>query len=285
MASNSLCGEHCERSTDMQITLANYSAQDDSRVQAVLRAVNRQISEDFQLYWSQGAQLRLGGRTGKKIDAESLLDLTGDAILYLLDDPNDPTLRGILGFHAENQRGMPFGFVFTSISAQLGEDWSVTLSHEALELIGDANVNKLAAGPDPREPRNGDRYVLHWFEMCDAVQSESYKIDGIAVSNFVTPLYFTIGEQEGGRNDFLSLTHRGGTLRSFGVNPGGYVGFLDPRTNTMETFAADKQARQRLETKSRMRPTRRGLRYAELPARVATREAVVLAAPATARAT
>jgi hypothetical protein len=256
----------------MQITLANYSRQEDSRVQAVLRAVNQQISEDFQPYWSQGAQLRLGGRTDRRIDAERPVDLAGDAILYLLDDPNDPTMRGVLGYHEQNQRGIPFGFVFTSISAQLGEDWSVTLSHEALELIGDANVNKLAAGPDPRDPQSPNGYVLHWFEMCDAVQSESYKIDGIGVSNFVTPLYFTIGEQEGGRNDFLSLTHTSGTLQSFSVNPGGYVGFLDPRTNTMETFATDQQARQRLEVKSRIQPTRRSLRYTELPKRVAASE-------------
>ncbi|WP_432827323.1 hypothetical protein [Dactylosporangium sp. CA-092794] len=259
----------------MQITLANYSRQEDSRVQAVLRSVNQQINEDFQPYWSTGAQIRLGGRTDNSIDAERPVDLAGDAILYLLDDPNDPTLHGVLGYHEENQRGTPFGFVFTDISAQLGEDWSVTLSHEALELIGDANVNKLAAGPDPRDPRNPDGYVLHWFEMCDAVQAESYEIDGIAVSNFVTPLYFTIGEQEGGRNDYLSLTHPGGTLRSFGVNPGGYVGFLDPRTNSMDTFAADKQARQRLEIKSRMRPTRRGMRYTELPKRIAASEPVL----------
>ena len=30
--------------------------------------------------------------------------------------------------------------------------------------------------------------MFHWYEVCDAVQSEYYKIDGVPVSNFVLPL-------------------------------------------------------------------------------------------------
>jgi hypothetical protein len=259
----------------MQITVANYSAQPDEKVQPVIRAVNRQIAEDFRAFWWQEARLRLGRRTAAVADPQHPVEMRGDAILYLLDDPTDPSVEDILGYHAENADGVAFGFVFTAISERLGEPWSVTLSHEALELLGDANVNKLAAGPDPRDPRNPHRYVLHWFEMCDAVQAESYKIDGIAVSNFVTPQYFTIGEQEAARNDFLSRRHRGRTLPSFGVNPGGYIGFLDPSTNSMEMFPADNEARRRMAVKGEIRLTRRAVRYRDLPERVASREAVL----------
>jgi hypothetical protein len=259
----------------MQITVANYSKHPDEKVQTVVRAINRQIREDFRPYWGQEGLLRLGRRTAAALDPQHPVELRGDAILYLLDDVHDPGVEDILGSHAENAHGIPFGFVYTAISDRLGEPWSVTLSHEALELLGDANVNKLAAGPDPRDPKHPDRYVLHWFEMCDAVQSESYKIDGVAVSNFVTPLYFTIGEQDAGRNDFLSRVHRGRTLPSFGVNPGGYIGFLDPVTNTMDMFTADTEARRRLTIKSEIRLTRRAARYRDLAERVASREAVL----------
>jgi hypothetical protein len=257
----------------MQITVANYSRYADEHVQTVVRAINRQIREDFRPYWGQEAILRLGRRAAGQADPRHPVELRGDAILYLLDDVNDPGVDDILGSHAENVDGVPFGFVYTAISDQLGEPWSVTLSHEALELIGDANVNKLAAGPDPRDRRHT---VLHWFEMCDAVQAESYQIDGVAVSNFVTPPYFTIGEQAAGRNDFLSRPHRGRTLKSFGVNPGGYTGFLDPATNTMEMFPADAQARRRLAVKSEIKLTRRAARYRDLPERVASRRPVVV---------
>jgi hypothetical protein len=263
----------------MQITVANYSKYTDEDVQAVARAINRQIREDFQPYWDQEGELRLGGRAKAALDPENPVEVRGDAILYLLDDPSQPGVDTILGYHDQNARGVPFGFVFTEISQRLGESWSVTLSHEALELLGDANVNKLAAGPDPRDPRNPARYVLHWFEMCDAVQAESYEIDTVPVSNFVLPLYFTIGEQEAGRNDFLSRTYNGRTLQSFGLNPGGYIGFFDPATRDMDTFAADEVAQRRLEIKRAARLTRRALRYSELPERVAERAAVLLYPP------
>jgi hypothetical protein len=81
--------------------------------------------------------------------------------------------------------------------------------------------------------------------MCDAVQDECYAIDGVKVSNFVLPLYFTPGDQRGGRNDFLSRRHGGKTLRSFGVNPGGYIGFYDPHTRKDQTVDADRRAAQR----------------------------------------
>jgi hypothetical protein len=97
-------------------------------------------------------------------------------------------------------------------------------------------------GPHPSNPA---KTVFHWFEMCDAVQNETYMVDGVAVSNFVLPLYFTPEEQEGGRNDFLGISHDGKTLASFGVNPGGYIGFFDPEKGGMDTFSRDQRAQER----------------------------------------
>ena len=117
-------------------------------------------------------------------------------------------------------------------------------------------------GPHPAE----NRIVFHWFEMCDAVQTESYFVDDVAVSNFVLPLYFT-GTREidepGARNDFLGRASAGRTLHSFGVNPGGYVGFFDPETGQHETFSAsnDERAQLRLRAKSAALEARRSTRY------------------------
>ena len=38
----------------------------DAELQEVLRGINRQIREDFEPYWSLGAELRLEGRSTKK---------------------------------------------------------------------------------------------------------------------------------------------------------------------------------------------------------------------------
>jgi hypothetical protein len=245
----------------MRITVVNMSDMEDESLLPALRAINRQIAEDFSPYWGQHAALRLEGRAAERPAREQPPELRGDAILYLWDEADVP---GALGYHDENSIGLPVGFVFTELSEQLGESWTVTLSHEALELIGDANVNKLAAGPHPADP---EKTVLHWYEMCDAVQAESYEIDGVALSNFVLPLYLTPGEQVGGRNDFLGRSYDGKTLASFGVNPGGYVGFLDPETNEMETWSAqdDEEAVRRLKIKEKAGMTRRSVRKANLP--------------------
>jgi hypothetical protein len=98
--------------------------------------------------------------------------------------------------------------------------------------------------------------------MCDAVQAETYTIDGMEVSNFLLPLYFTSAEEKGGRNDFLSNRHDGKTLRSFGVNPGGYIGFYDPdkKSNTTYSRADDPVAARRLQAKGKVETARRAIR-------------------------
>ena len=227
----------------MIISIVNHTngvIQDDE-LQAVIRAINRQISQDFEPYWSFGAKLRLEGRAGAQPNKQVPEDMRGDAVLYLWDKVD---VKGALGYHDRNQSGIPYGFVFPTLSKQLGETWSTTLSHEALELVGDSQANLLVQGPNPA---NKNKTVFHWFEMCDAVQAESYKIDGIDVSNFVLPLYFTEDEQKGSRNDFLGKAYNGKTLASFGVNPGGYVGFFDPEKNDHVTWSppADKLAAKR----------------------------------------
>jgi hypothetical protein len=245
----------------MQISVVNHTNGQisDEAVQPVLRAINRQIRDDFAPYWGMSATLRLEGRSADEPDAMQPADLRGDAVIYLWDEAD---VDGAIGYHFQNARGVPFGFVFTEIAESIGEPWSVTLSHEALELLGDPETNLLVMGPHPTQ----NREVFHWFETCDAVQAESYSIDGVAVSNFLLPLYFTgtrDTDEVGARNDFLGRSYRGRTLRSFGVNPGGYIGFYDPKTRRHETYAieGDANAAMRLRAKARAKEARRAVRY------------------------
>jgi hypothetical protein len=102
--------------------------------------------------------------------------------------------------------------------------------------------------------------------MCDAVQAEHYYIDDVAVSNFVLPLYFTREAEVGSRNDFLGRTfgETNEPLASFGVNPGGYIGFFNPETRCHETVSLtdDDLARKRMQIKGQAQRTRRSVRYA-----------------------
>ena len=242
----------------MLITVINHTTIPDEEVQETLRAINRQLAEDFEPYWSFGGTLRLEGPAGSKPDSNTTAELRGDAVIYLWDEAD---IEGALGYHDHNNRGIAYGFVFTEISREIGEPWSVTLSHEALELVGDPQVNLLVKGPHPNP--NEQREVFHWFEMCDAVQAETYEIDGVRVSNFVLPLYFTGESETGSRNDFLGTRLGGATLQSFGVNPGGYVGFYDPELQGYDTFSLDGDAlaKDRMGIKFKLKGARRANRY------------------------
>ena len=212
------------------ISVVNFSAAAEDEVQRAVRAVNRQIVEDFLPIWGAGRTLRLYAPSFDAARTRHVAEepIPGDGVLYLV---NEASLAGALGYHDTNAAALPVGFVFVLDP----NDWTVTLSHEALELIVDPNVNLLVPGPDPRK---ATRTVLHAYEVCDAVERTTYQIDGVTVSNFVTPAYFAAGNNKGTRNDFLGVG-----VSTFGVVPKSHMSFFDPRTWRFVTFTGEKPSK------------------------------------------
>ena len=164
--------------------------------------------------WGNGRVLRLHAPSYDPAHPDILTEdpVRGSAVVYLVDEASLP---GALGYHDLNSRAIPVGFVFIIDL----DEWTVTLSHEVLEMIIDPTVNIFVPGPDPRDPAN---LVLHAYEVCDAVERTSYEIDHIRVSNFLSPEYFTIGDEVGTRNDFLGVG-----VTSFGVTLDSHIAFFD----------------------------------------------------------
>lgn len=198
------------------ISVVNFTNLLDNDVQAAIRAVNRQIREDFAPIWGAVWDLRLHGSSFNADDIDSLVEefVQGEAVLYIVDEGHLP---GAAGYHAINGREMPYGFVFVTDP----NDWTVTLSHEALELIIDPTVNVMVPGPDPR-PGRQDNIVLHAYEVCDAVERTSYLIDEVRISNFITQQWFFPDDAPGTRNDFLGVG-----VPSFDATPNSHLAFLD----------------------------------------------------------
>ena len=71
----------------MIISIINHSNGQvtDEQLQGAVRAINRQIAEDYEPYWSIGATLRLEGRSGQKPEKQNIADMRGDAVIYLWD--------------------------------------------------------------------------------------------------------------------------------------------------------------------------------------------------------
>ena len=235
----------------------------DLRLQEVIRAINTQIERDFAPYWSFGATLRLEGHTNhrtRRRQAYDPLDMRGDGVLYVLDKFD----ADLAGEHYKDFRGVPAGAVYLDISEKLEEDWTVTLSHEALEMIADPQTNLVVQGPHPVDR---DRDVFHWFEVCDAVQAQSYKIDGIDVSDFVLPLYFTPNGERGARNNFMGALQHGKQLiklTSFNVAHGGYIGFFDPKLGKNVTFEHEGDALAQRRRKAKAKKTGRRARRIQM---------------------
>ena len=207
----------------MRISIANISQKVTTpEFSATVHAVARQVHQDFAPLWGMDADVR---GIAMKRDAKPTPELTlSDVILYVGELNDDPQkVADAVGYHDLNNKGIPFGFVFTDVASKAGEKWSTTLSHEVLELLADPDVNLLVVGPHPKNPTN---VALRTYEVCDPVQADTYDLDGITVSNFVTPLYFArLPSPTTTRTNYLN-----NDMARFGIRPGGYFSYFDMTT-------------------------------------------------------
>jgi hypothetical protein len=129
-----------------------------------------------------------------------------------------PDVDGALGYHDTDDQGNPFVKVFVNPILDNGgsitsgsNSLSVTISHELLETLADAGANVWADGPE------GFDYA---YELCDPVESDSYDIEGVSVSNFVYPAYFQ--PKFKGRTD-LKYDQMGTVKDPLTMTAGGYL--------------------------------------------------------------
>ena len=205
----------------MKLLIANMSNTiTDSTFSGVLAAIGQQVTRDFQPEWHVGATL-----TGKKLlGLKAKVDVPTDAVIYVGDSSQDPTtgVEGALGYHSQNHRHKPYGFIYLDICQRYGENWTSTLSHEVLELLGDPTAVLTVRGPKPPHATTSRPSVYYDLEVCDPTQGDSYKINNVEVSNFVTRAYFDMAGGASPATNFLKLD-----LASFGVRPGGYFQYED----------------------------------------------------------
>jgi hypothetical protein len=98
--------------------------------------------------------------------------------IIIADTIDEP---GALGYHAD-QHHQPYALV------KAGAGWSVTASHELLEMLADPWGRRLWAAQEPVAAGIGR--VRFLVEVCDPVERGSYPIMGIGVSDFVLPAWY-----------------------------------------------------------------------------------------------
>ena len=200
----------------------------DEDLHDYIRAINRQIAEDFEPFWSIDGSVRLAGKS----DEDGILTprrvLNADALIYISRGAEDSDQ---IHRHLALNPGLAHGLVRFQRPTDRGDEWTVGLSREVLSLLADPFANRLVAGP---HPRFREREVFHWLEVCDAVGPDHYYVEGVMVANFVLPAYY--GRGVGERTDFLG----GEPLDPFGTKMGGQIGFFDPFAGGPEVFPEEE---------------------------------------------
>ena len=109
----------------------------DGQVEAVIPALQRQVSLDFKAYWEVECELTFLPKEKPLTEGWWQISVT-----------DNPDQAGALGYHELTSRGTPLGKVFAALDLQSGGSWTVTLSHELLEMLADPSINWSAQGPD-----------------------------------------------------------------------------------------------------------------------------------------
>jgi hypothetical protein len=150
--------------------VSEYPGLDPRSLMRVAAALQKQMLRDVMPIWNVTATVSAFERLDDvPIDYWPLIVTTRD-------------LGGQDGSHLD-EHGKPYALI------EAAADWSLTASHECIEMIVDPFGNRTIAGPSPRADQGRVEFLV---EVCDPCQSadNAYTVNDVLVSDFVTPAYF-----------------------------------------------------------------------------------------------
>lgn len=170
-------------------------------------AQGEQVSNEFANAWPHAAR-------AKVIAAAPGPRQWAVRIRQRLDEP------GALGYHTDDN-GVPVSYVM------LTKDWTVTASHETLEMLCDPSGSythsaRVPQGINYRDVglKHASTYVHYLVEVCDPCERTSYEVQGVELSDFLLPTYYRTTLKAG-----AAYSYAGGVGAPRQVASGGYVSF------------------------------------------------------------
>lgn len=133
----------------------------------------------------------------------------------------------VAGIHLTAITRQPFSL------ASVEGSWTVTVSHETLEMLADPYGNRLVAAAHPLDPA---RRVCYLLEVCDPCLSMYYTVNGVPVSDFYTPSYFDPVRIASVRYSFT-----GALSYPLEILEDGYLSWIDPRDSSLYQLRAGGQ--------------------------------------------
>jgi hypothetical protein len=168
----------------------------DSDIQRWIPAIQTQIDQHVAPAWNMTTTL-VWLPKGE-------LPTAGNAQAGFFDNTDTP---GAAAWHDVGPNGEPLIKVFMDAGGP-----SVSFSHEICETVGDWNAETKVKGLDEQ-----GKEVTMWQEICDPVESNTYQIDGVDVSDFVTPNWFNELPKTNNM-DYLKVL-----AKQFQIAQGGYM--------------------------------------------------------------
>jgi hypothetical protein len=133
----------------------------DTDVASVVKALKRQITRDFVPTWGTDANI--------VFFAKPALPPKDAWIVAILDDSDQ---AGALGYHDITSSGLPLAKVFAKSDKENGLSWTVTASHELIEMLGDPEISLTIF--DQTDNTSGRLFA---YEFCDACEPFPYQRD------------------------------------------------------------------------------------------------------------
>ena len=187
------------------------SAVSGEELTRVAAALDKQVTRDLGPIWNVEATVN------PVFNLEDVPIGYGPIILVAPDSYRGPAL----GYHQDN-----FGQPYAKIPAT--PSWSLAASHEYLEMVVDPFGDRMIPGPSPED---GKVRVSYLVEVCDPVQNPefSYTVNGVLVSDFVTPAFYGPVDTGSVRYSFT-----GAATSPWEVKEGGYISWRNQDTERME---------------------------------------------------
>lgn len=196
----------------------------DTEILAVVKALQKQVTEHFAPIWGLSATLNFVPK-GSKPSTKG-----HHWWLVFLDNSDE---AGALGYHDLTNTGRPIGKVFVQTDLDNNLKPSVTASHELLEMLVDPDINLTAFLDDGR---------IFAYEVADAVEADElgYPIDGIQMSDFVRPEWFEAFWKPGQRY----MDYKKHVKAPLTLAQGGYISMFDLKdiSKGWQQITADKKA-------------------------------------------
>jgi hypothetical protein len=204
----------------LQVGLVDKTGEINSQLmEATASALNIQVTRDLPQFWNVQASVRYLS-SPDKIPA-------GVWPVFLVKTL--PPDEG--GFHMD-KHNQPYAEV---IASPHSDEWTIDASHETVEMLVDPYANRLQNSTsievDGEKIEDGTGEFAYLVEACDPCEADkyTYAIQGIAVSDFLTPHFYDPIVTPGTRYSFT-----GAIKAPRQILPGGYITWVNQEADEVQ---------------------------------------------------